>query len=303
MGAVVSGHIFRIERGTVVIDLGKAQSILPPSEQIPTEQYFLNQRLRILIKEIRKGEKSPEIISSRADPRFVIALFNLEVPELTSGVVEVRAIAREAGGRTKLAVASSDPRVDPVGSCVGQKGVRVQSVLSEIKDEKIDIVPYDEDPAKFIANALSPAKIKAVDLSKKKKEAKVSVAEDQISLAIGRDGQNVRLAVKLTGWKIDIHSEQEKPKTQSLAILGISPRYAKILASSGVTTLEQLRSLTSEKVKEIKGLGAKALAEIEPFFRKEETTPNIFRPDLPTEAKAVEDQKDQKPESGTKDSL
>lgn len=275
--SIVSGHIFRIERGTVVLDLGKAHALLPQNEQIGTEQYFLNQRLRVLVKEIRKGEKGPEIIVSRGDPKFIISLFNLEVPELTSGVVEIKAIAREAGGRTKIAVSSSDPRVDPVGSCVGQKGVRVQSVLSEIKDEKIDIVPFDEDTAKFIANALSPAKIKGVELNKKKKEAEVGVCEDQVSLAIGKEGQNVRLAVKLTGWKIDIHSEREKPSTEGLAILGISSRYANILANAGVTTLEQLRSLTPEKVKEIKGLGPKALKEVEAYFRKEEPTTNPFK--------------------------
>lgn len=275
--SIVSGHIFRVERGTVVLDLGKAHALMPQNEQISNEQYFLNQRLRVLVKEIRKGEKGPEIIVSRGDPKFVMSLFNLEVPELTSGVVEIKAIAREAGGRTKIAVASSDPRVDPVGSCVGQKGVRVQSVLSEIKDEKIDIVPFDEDTAKFIANALSPAKIKKVELNKKKKEARVGVSEDQVSLAIGKEGQNVRLAVKLTGWKIDIYSEKVKPSTDSLALLGISGRYAKILANAGVTTLDQLRSLTPEKVKEIKGLGPKALKEVEAYFRKEETVINPFK--------------------------
>ena len=275
--SIVSGHIFRIERGTVVLDLGKAHALMPQNEQISNEQYFLNQRLRVLVKEIRKGEKGPEIIVSRGDPKFIMSLFNLEVPELTSGVVEIKAIAREAGGRTKIAVASSDPRVDPVGSCVGQKGVRVQSVLSEIKDEKIDIVPFDEDTAKFIANALSPAKIKEVELNKKKKEARVGVSEDQVSLAIGKEGQNVRLAVKLTGWKIDIHSEKVKPSTDGLALLGISRRYASILANAGVTTLDQLRSLTPEKVKEIKGLGPKALKEVEAYFRKDETVNNPFK--------------------------
>lgn len=276
VGTIVSGHIFRIDRGNAVIDLGKAQATMSLGEQIPSEHYFLNQRLRVLVKEIRTVEKGPEIIVSRADPRFVVSLFTLEVPELNSGVVTVSAIAREAGGRTKMAVASSDPRVDPVGSCVGQKGVRVQSVLSEIKDEKIDIVTYDTDIAKFIANALSPAKIRAVELNKKKKEAKVSVAEDQVSLAIGKDGQNVRLAVKLTGWKIDIQGEQEKSQLQGLLLLGISPRYTKALSAAGITSLDQLRSLTPDKVKEIKGLGPRALAELTPFFRPEMTLDNAF---------------------------
>ena len=277
VGSIVSGHIFRIDRGNVIIDLGKAQAVMPQSEQIPTEQYFLNQRVRCLVKEIRKGEKGPEIIVSRSDSKFVVTLFGTEVPELASGVVSVKSIAREAGGRTKIAVSSSDPRVDPVGSCVGQKGVRVQAVLGEIRDEKIDIIPYDEDPARFIANALSPAKIKNVVLNKKRKGAKVGVSDDQVSLAIGKDGQNVRLAVKLTGWKIDIHSEKSVGETSGLSLLGISPRFAKILANLGISTLESLRSLTPEKVRTIKGLGIGALKELEPYFRKEGKIDNPFK--------------------------
>lgn len=207
VGSTVSGHIYRIEKGNCYVDLGRAQANLPQVEQIPTEDYHTNQRIRALVKEIKPTERGPEIILSRADPKFISVLFSLEVPEITSGVVEIKSIAREAGSRTKIAVSSNDPKIDPVGSCVGQKGVRVQSVIAEVKDERIDIVSYSEDNERFVANALSPAKVLLVDLNKKKKEAKVTVEDSQVSLAIGKDGQNVRLAAKLTGWKIDIRSK------------------------------------------------------------------------------------------------
>lgn len=210
IGTVVSGHVFRIDRGALYVDLGRAQATIPASEQVVVENYRLNQRIRSLIKEIRSGEHGPEIILSRYDPKFISALFALEVPEITSGVVEIKALAREAGARTKIAVVSRDPKIDPVGSCVGQKGVRVQAVIGELKDEKIDIIPFSEDIGQFIANALSPAKVVKVDLNKKKREARTLVDAAQVSLAIGKDGQNVRLAAKLTGWKIDVRSPQDK---------------------------------------------------------------------------------------------
>lgn len=210
IGALVYGHIFRMDRNNAYVDLGRAQGLLPAVEQVMGALPRLNQRLRFLVKEIKETEKGPEIILSRSDPKLIEALFGLEVPEITSGVVSVKAIAREPGSRTKMAVASRDPKIDPVGSCVGQKGTRVQSVLSEIRDEKIDILPYDEDLEKYIANSLSPAKALRVELNKKKHEAKVTVDESQVSLAIGKEGQNVRLAAKLTGWKIDIRALAEK---------------------------------------------------------------------------------------------
>lgn len=206
VGSIVSGHIYRIEKGNCYIDLGRAQANMPLPEQINSEMYYINQRIRALVKEIRQTERGPEIILSRADPKFISVLFALEVPEITSGVVEIKSIAREAGSRTKMAVYSHDPKIDPVGSCVGQRGVRVQSVIAEVKDERIDIVSYSDDTERFVANGLSPAKVTKVELNKKKKEAKVSVDDSQVSLAIGKEGQNVRLAAKLTGWKIDIRS-------------------------------------------------------------------------------------------------
>ncbi|PIS22840.1 transcription termination/antitermination protein NusA [candidate division WWE3 bacterium CG08_land_8_20_14_0_20_40_13] len=216
IGQVVAGHIFRMEKGMAIVDLGKTQALLPQSEQIPAERYYINQRLRVLVKEIREGTKGPEVIVSRSDPRFIMELFATEVPELASGVVKIEAIAREAGSRTKMAVSSSQERVDPVGSCVGQKGVRVTNVIAEIGDEKIDIISYSSVRERFIAASLSPAKVRDVVLDVETKTATIEVAEDQLSLAIGREGQNVRLAAKLTGWKIDIkgaNSPQEGRKS------------------------------------------------------------------------------------------
>ena len=187
-----------------MLDLGRAQGVLPHSEQVEGDEYRTGQRLKVLIKDIRQNMRGTEIIVSRSDAQFVVKLFEQEVPEIASGTVVIEEIAREAGSRTKMAVSSSDEKIDPVGSCVGQKGVRVQSIISEIKGEKIDIVPFSASIEKFIASALSPARVTEVEINEEGKEAQVSVPEDQLSLAIGKDGQNVRLAAKLTKWRIDI---------------------------------------------------------------------------------------------------
>lgn len=206
IGQIVSGTVFRIERGIVTLDMGKnrSQGVMPKGEQVSAENYRINQRLKVLVKDIQDTSRGTEIIVSRSDPHFVIELFKQEVPEIASGVVVIEAIAREAGSRTKMAVSSKDEKVDPVGSCVGQKGVRVQSIISEIFGEKIDIVPYSDVTEKFVAASLSPAKVTGVELNKEENRATVTVPEDQQSLAIGKEGQNARLANKLTKWKIDI---------------------------------------------------------------------------------------------------
>lgn len=206
IGQIVLGTVFRVEKGIVTLDMGKnrSQGVMPKNEQVPTEVYRINQRLKVLVKDIQETSRGTEIIVSRADPDFVVRLFEQEVPEIASGVVVIEAIAREAGSRTKMAVSSKDEKVDPVGSCVGQKGVRVQSIISELFGEKIDIVPYSDNLEKFIAASLSPAKVTEVELERKEKRAVVTVPEDQQSLAIGKEGQNARLANKLTKWKIDI---------------------------------------------------------------------------------------------------
>ena len=211
VGTVISGAISRQEGNTYFVDLGRAEGVLPSSEQIHSELYNQNQRLKLLVKEIREGARGgSEVVVSRSDPKLVAALFALEVPEIQSGAVEVKAIAREAGARTKIAAISTQEGVDPVGSMVGQKGVRVQAVMGELGEEKIDIISFSEDPARFIAAALSPAKDIQVILNEKDHLAKVILPQDQLSLAIGKGGQNVRLAAKLTGWKIDIVGAEEE---------------------------------------------------------------------------------------------
>jgi len=198
VGEVFTALMQRMQRGEVVFEIGKATAFMPPEEQIPNEFYRLGDRYKVLLKDIVDSQ----MIVSRADPKFLIELFKLEVPEIESGVLEVMAIAREAGSRSKMAVKSTQDGVDPIGSCVGQRGIRIANVMNELGEEKIDIIEWDEDPEEFVAKALSPAKVEEVTIEGE--TATVIVEDDQLSLAIGRDGQNVRLAWKLTGYKIDI---------------------------------------------------------------------------------------------------
>ena len=213
LGTLVTGTALRFRGQNLIFDLGKTQAIMPPEERVRNEQYQPNLRFTLLLKEIQKGEGDSQIIVSRKDERLVKGLFGREVPEVANNSVEIKAIAREPGSRLKIAVFSTKPGVDPVGSCVGQKGVRVQAVINELRGEKIDVIQYNDDPGKFIAAALSPAENPKVKVSRRKKEAKVLIPNDQLSVAIGKDGQNVRLASKLTGFKIDVReSNQKKPK-------------------------------------------------------------------------------------------
>lgn len=218
VGNLISAQVLRIAGSLVIVNLGKTEGIVPPSEQIPGEKYYPGQRLKFLIKEIRTGSKDEEIILSRADPTFIAKLFEMEVPEVAAGSVEIKAIAREPGVRTKIAVYSDKPGVDPVGSCVGQKGVRVNAVNAEISEEKIDVINFSSDIKSFVAAALAPAKDVKVDFDKKTKTAKVSVPDDRLSLAIGTRGGNARLAAKLTGVKIVITNSQRKPEAEKLQV-------------------------------------------------------------------------------------
>jgi transcription termination/antitermination protein NusA len=204
---LTNGIVQRVEGDTVLIDMGKAVGILFPSEQIRTEKYEVGQRLKVLILHVEPTSKGPKITLSRSHPDMVRKLFELEVPEIFNGTVEIKSVAREAGSRSKIAVMSTQEGIDPIGACVGQKGTRVQTVMSELGGEKIDIIEWSEDPVKYIANSLSPAKIVNVQLDMEEQTAQVGVLEDQLSLAIGKSGQNVRLAARLTSWKIDIASE------------------------------------------------------------------------------------------------
>jgi N utilization substance protein A len=208
-GALLTGQVQQIEVDTVIVSLGKINAIMPPREQIRGEFYSTGQRIRVFVKEVAESGRGPQIIVSRSDSRFIRGLFALEVPEIQAETVEIREIAREAGSRTKMAVYSSNEAIDPVGSCVGQRGTRVQAVLNEIGEEKVDIIPWSEDPETFVRNALSPAKIRDLKLDHEHMHAAVEVDIDQLSLAIGRGGQNVRLASKLTGYTIDIIRDAE----------------------------------------------------------------------------------------------
>jgi N utilization substance protein A len=206
---LVNGMIQRREKNNVMIDLGRVEAVLPPTEQIPTEEYKPGARIRVYIVEVKKTTKGPQIIVSRTHPGLVKRLFELEVPEIHSGLVQVKGIAREAGARTKIAVHSVEDNIDPVGACVGPKGVRVQSVVNELKGEKIDIIKWSTSIEEFIANSLSPAKVVKVKTFDEEKAAQVIVKDYQLSLAIGKEGQNARLAAKISGWKIDIKSESQ----------------------------------------------------------------------------------------------
>jgi N utilization substance protein A len=208
-GEVVTGTIQRIESKTVVVNLGRTEGIMLPSDQISSERYEVGQRVKGYIYEVKNASKGPSVFISRTHPYFLKRLFELEVPEIYEGLVEIKSIAREAGSRSKISVHSIDDKIDSVGSCVGPRGIRVQNIVTELNGEKIDIIKFHRDPEKFIANALSPSKVLSVWIDGEGKKARVVVPDYQLSLAIGKEGQNARLAAKLTGWKIDIKSESQ----------------------------------------------------------------------------------------------
>jgi transcription termination/antitermination protein NusA len=208
-GDVVTGIVQQQERRYTLLDLGKVEALLPQAEQVPSEPYRHGERLKAYITEVRKGTKGPQIVVSRSHPGLLKAMFALEVPEIEEGIVEIKAVAREPGHRSKIAVASNEPGVDPVGACVGPKGSRVRMVVNELRGEKIDVVPWSANPGEFVANALQPAKVKEVRTDEATGTAQVIVPDYQLSLAIGKEGQNARLAARLTGWRIDIKSETQ----------------------------------------------------------------------------------------------
>lgn len=268
---LVNGMILRFEGRSIVCDIGRGQGLMPPEEQVLNEKYRLNQRLALYILEIRETERGERIIVSRKTEGLVKELFRREVPEVSSGAVEIKKIARDAGFRTKIAVDSTQDGVDPVGSCVGRKGVRVQAVINELNGEKIDVIPYYEDMEKFIKAALSPAENLKVVIDAKKKEATVTAPEDQLSLAIGKNGQNARLAAKLTGYRIDIQGEKGKKvavKEDELDKLGLATRIKNALRKAKITKKADLLKLTDEELLEIKGLGEKAVKEIRKALSK-----------------------------------
>ncbi len=280
-GDLVTGIVRRYEHGNVVVDLGKTEALLPYKEKSPTEDYAVGSRVRGLIIGVKTTAKGPEITLSRATPNLVKKLFDMEVPEISSGTVQIKSIAREAGYRTKIAVWSADEKVDCVGACVGMRGQRVKNIVRELNGEKIDIVRWDEDIQKFVENALSPAKLRELQINKEDSSVVVKVEDDQLSLAIGKKGQNVRLTSKLTGWKVDVKKaggemskaeverrifgvpqDVEQAKDQLAKIPGVGPKMAKALVEAGFTDLAGLLAAEAEDLTKVEGIGEKMAKKI-----------------------------------------
>ena len=262
-GEIIAGSVHRFNKGNIIINLGRTEAVMPPPEQVPRETFRQGDRIKAFILDIRKSTREPQVILSRTNPQFLVKLFELEVPEIAEGIVRIKSVAREPGIRSKIAVESDDPDIDPVGACVGSKGSRVQGVVQELRGEKIDIIPWSDDPTKFICNALLPAEISEVIIDETKKSMEIIVEDDQLSLAIGKRGQNVRLAVKLTGWKIDIKSRSRIKEISRdafkdlLAIPGIGEITAEILFNEGLFSARDLALLDVEELMNIPGIGEK----------------------------------------------
>jgi N utilization substance protein A len=273
VGQIVNGVIYRIANKNIIVDLGKTEAVLPASEQIFKEKFTVGQHVRAIILKVEKNIKGPATVLSRASTELVKRLFELEVPEIYEKVVEIVNAVRDPGMRTKVAVLSHNPKVDPVGACVGIKGARVKPIIDELKGERIDLIAYSSDPAKFISAALAPAKVISVSvLSEEEKKAEITVADDMLSLAIGKNGHNVRLAAKLTGWHIDVKSEGQKKQesqdkaereTESLERLeGLSEKTVEILVKAGFTNIEKLTKLTVDDLTTLPGIGPKTAEKI-----------------------------------------
>ncbi len=277
VGEIVNASVKRIEGPDVIFDLGKAESRMPRKEQSRLESFAIGERVRVVIARVEKASKGPGVVVSRAVPELVQHLFQTEVPEIYDGTVVIRATAREAGERTKIAVLSRDKEVDAVGACVGMKGMRVQSIIRELRGEKIDIIEYHEDPVTFAEKALQPAKVSRVTvIDSAEKHLEVVVDDSQLSLAIGKKGQNVRLAAKLLGWKIDIKSEEEKRQeveeqmaqltsataTPLESVEGLGEGVVEKLKGAGISTVEALADMTPEQLEAIEGIGPKTVEKI-----------------------------------------
>ena len=283
-GEVFSVNVQRMEPKQVIVDLGRAEAVLPTFEQVPNERYRPGLKLKVLLKTVERSGKGPELIVSRADKLLLKRLFEMEVPEIYNGAVEIVAIAREPGSRSKVAVRAKQDGVDPVGSCVGLRGVRIQNIVNELQGEKIDVVEWTRDPARFIANALSPSQVMRVDLDSESESAVAVVADRLLSLAIGKEGQNARLAARLTGWHVDIKSNVEMEQVQAEAeaaaarkpakaepvtvgsaidALGLVTRTLNILKTAGIETVGQVVELSESELLEIKGFGKKSCTELQ----------------------------------------
>jgi len=307
VGELINTSVKHIEGPEYIIDLGRTEARLPKREQSRLESYHVGERIRVVIKEVDRAAKGPQVVVSRADPMLVQRLFEMEVPEIYDGTVVIKAVAREAGERTKLAVQSKDKDVDPVGACVGMKGMRVQSIIRELRGEKIDIIEYVEDPVSFATNALSPAKVSRVGiLDASEKRLEVIVEDSQLSLAIGKKGQNVRLASKLLDWHIAIKSEEEKREeveaqmaemmpaegTPLAQLVGVGAKTKEKLLARGVATVEQLAAMTPEQLTEIPGIGEKMVQRIAAAVKRhfEPEAASAAEAAAPAESSAREDE-------------
>jgi N utilization substance protein A len=265
VGDIVSGTVRRFDRSDVILDLGKFEAVMPNKERVPTEEYQVGERIRCLVKAVQEGSHGPEIILSRADTKFIIKLFQVEVSEIGDGTIEIKGIAREPGFRTKMAVYSRDSKVDPVGACVGLRGQRVKNIVRELNNEKVDVIPWSSDIKAFVTKALEPAKIKSIETDEARRRVHVLVSEDQLSLAIGKRGQNARLTARLTGWEVDIDAEQVITKgfdeqmaeavARMAAIPGISKEQADALVHAGIARLEDLLQAEASDLADVPNLG------------------------------------------------
>ena len=273
VGEIINGVVKRVEYGNVVLDLGRGEAVVRRDNLIPREVFRPGDRIRAYIQNVRREMRGPQIILSRSDPAFMAKLFGQEVPEIYDGVIEIRAVARDPGSRAKIAVISSDPGIDPVGACVGMRGSRVQAVVNELQGEKVDIIPWSEDAAAFIVNALAPAEVSKVVLDEDIQRIEVVVPDEQLSLAIGRRGQNVRLASQLTGWDIDIMTEaQESERRQAefaertetfMGALDVDEMIAQLLASEGFATVEEVAYVPLDEITYIEGFDDETAQEIQ----------------------------------------
>jgi N utilization substance protein A len=270
-GEIVYGVIRRFEGRTIIVDLGKTEGVLPPTEQLPKENFRIGDKIKVYVQEIRMTNKGPKIILSRTNNQFLVKLFSLEVPEIAEGIVEIKAVSREPGVKAKIAVYSKDKDIDAVGACVGMRGARVQNIVQELSGEKIDIIPWSEDHAKYITAALAPAKITEVSVDEAEKYIEVIVPDDQLSLAIGRKGINVRLAAQLSGWKIDIKSEtnmkeiKEKAQIAFAGFNAINMKIAELLYGYGIKSIKELAESSLDALMKIPGFdenNAKQLKEL-----------------------------------------
>jgi N utilization substance protein A len=269
VGDIVNGTVRRFERSDVIMDLGKFEAIMPNRERVPTEEYQIGERIRCFVKAVEQTPRGPEIILSRADPNFVIKLFKVEVSEIGDGTIEIKGIAREPGFRTKLAVYSRDSKVDPVGACVGLRGQRVKNIVRELNNEKVDIIPWSPDIRRYVENALAPAKLKTFNVDEERKRVLVHTSPDQLSLAIGKRGQNARLTSRLTGWNIDIEAEQSiipgfdqkvaGAVKEFASVPGITEAQALILVTTGFHSLEDvIQQASAEDLQGMDGIGEAA---------------------------------------------